>query len=96
MPIPGSLLHIRFSGPYGFEKKLSDTDYVICTPDRRCRSCVCHVKSYAVWFQEGQSTLEEVRCVVAVSVVSTCPVDDCLTSENAPGIGALQNSQVQI
>ena len=31
LPIPGSVLHARFAGHYVVEKKLSDTDYVICT-----------------------------------------------------------------
>ncbi|CDQ63631.1 unnamed protein product [Oncorhynchus mykiss] len=43
LPIPGSSLSARFSGPYLVEKKINDTNYVIKTPDRRRSSCVCHV-----------------------------------------------------
>ena len=43
LPIPGSSLSARFSGPYCVGRKLSDTDYVIQTPDRRRKSRVCHV-----------------------------------------------------
>ena len=35
LPIPGSALQAKFTGPYVIEKKLSETDYVIRTPDRR-------------------------------------------------------------
>lgn len=35
LPIPGSGLQARFSGPYAVERKLSDTDYVVDTPDRK-------------------------------------------------------------
>lgn len=98
LPIAGLVLHARFAGPYDVEKKLSDTDYVICTPDRKCRSCVCHVnmlKSYAAQYQDVQKSSNEVRCVAPVSVVSTCSVDDGLTKENVPALCAwLQSSQV--
>lgn len=35
LPIPGSALQAKFSGPYVIEQKLSETDYVVGTPDRR-------------------------------------------------------------
>lgn len=41
--IPGSDLSARFSGPYVVQKKLSETDYVICSPERKRQSRVCHV-----------------------------------------------------
>ncbi len=49
IPVPSSALHARFAGPYSIEKKLSETNYVISTPDRRRKSRVCHInmlKSY--------------------------------------------------
>ncbi len=33
LPVPGGSLQARYSGPYVVEKKLSDRDYVIHTPD---------------------------------------------------------------
>ena len=35
LPVPGSPLQDRFFGPYVVEKKLSDLNYVLVTPDRR-------------------------------------------------------------
>lgn len=33
LPVPGALLQAQFSGPYVVSKKLSETDYVVDTPD---------------------------------------------------------------
>ncbi len=49
LPSPGSTLAARFTGPYVIQSKLSDTDYVILTPERRRKTRLCHVnmlKSY--------------------------------------------------
>ncbi len=35
LPVPGSALSVRFSGPYEILEKKSDTDYVVRTPDRK-------------------------------------------------------------
>lgn len=79
LPIPGSLLHNRCDWPYVFEKKLSNTGYVIDTPDRKRKSRVCHInmlKSYA-----------EVVCADITG--------DGLTKETPTAMGArIQNSKV--
>ena len=43
LPVVGSCLQAKFCGPYEVERKMSDTDYVIKTPDRKKKSRVCHV-----------------------------------------------------
>ncbi len=43
LPIPGSSLQARFSGPYSVQKKVSERDYLIATPDRNRRSRLRHV-----------------------------------------------------
>uniref|UniRef100_A0A3Q3SYM0 Gypsy retrotransposon integrase-like protein 1 n=1 Tax=Mastacembelus armatus TaxID=205130 RepID=A0A3Q3SYM0_9TELE len=43
LPIVGSRLQAKFSGPYVVNRKLSETDYVIQTPDRKKTSRVCHI-----------------------------------------------------
>ena len=35
LPIPCRPLHARYFGPYTVEKKASDLNYIITTPDRR-------------------------------------------------------------
>lgn len=43
MPTPGSALADLFSPPYVVEGKVSETDYVISTPERRRKTRLCHV-----------------------------------------------------
>lgn len=43
LPLPGSTLTARFSGPYVMRGKVSDNDYVIHTPERRKKTRLCHV-----------------------------------------------------
>ena len=43
LPIPGEPLRAKFCGPYTIDKKLSDVDYTVCTPDRIKTKKLCHV-----------------------------------------------------
>ncbi len=43
LPVPGSALAARFSGLYKVVKRISETDYIIDTPDRNRQTRVCHV-----------------------------------------------------
>uniref|UniRef100_A0A671VWW5 Gypsy retrotransposon integrase-like protein 1 n=1 Tax=Sparus aurata TaxID=8175 RepID=A0A671VWW5_SPAAU len=43
LPVVGSALQAKFSGPYLVDRQLSETDYVIRTPDRRKKTRVCHI-----------------------------------------------------
>lgn len=42
LPVPGSSLSAHFSSPYLIENKISETDYVLQSPDRTPISCVSH------------------------------------------------------
>ena len=53
LPVVGSCLQAKFCGPYEVERKLSDTDYVIRTPDRRKKSRVCHVNMLKRYVDRG-------------------------------------------
>lgn len=98
LALPGSALSARFSGPDSIEEKLSDTDYVVCTPDRRRQSRVCHVNMLKLYHarphleDKGVSSLS----VLPVSVISTCDGDeDGLVSRNALlQCARLSNSEV--
>ena len=41
LPIPGRPLQARYFGPYTVEKKASDLNYIITTPDRRKQKQLC-------------------------------------------------------
>ena len=43
LPIPGEPLTAKFSGPYTIDKKVSDVDYIVCTPDRRKTMRIRHM-----------------------------------------------------
>ena len=50
LPIPGSALQARYSGPYLVKKKVGDRDYIIDTPERRRRSRLCHINMLKPYF----------------------------------------------
>lgn len=58
LPVPGSALQARYSGPYQVVKKLGDRDYIIDTPERRRRSRLCHINMLKPYFdREPRSDL---------------------------------------
>ncbi|KAK7909313.1 hypothetical protein WMY93_013997 [Mugilogobius chulae] len=54
LPLPGSSLQARYSGPYVIQKKISDRDYVVATPDRGRRSRLCHVNMLKPYYDREQ------------------------------------------
>lgn len=53
LPIPGSSLQARYSGPYLIEKKVGNRDYMVATPDRRRRSRLCHVNMLKAYVERA-------------------------------------------
>ncbi len=45
MPIQGHALQARFSGPYVIDKKLSEMNYVVRTPDRQRKTRLCNINT---------------------------------------------------
>ncbi len=43
IPTPGSALTAWFSGPYVIKSKVGETDCIIHTPERRRKTCLCHM-----------------------------------------------------
>lgn len=72
LPVVGSSLSARFSGPYNVLRKLSDTDYVVCTPDRKRKSRVCHVNMLKAYHKRESPHVE-------VPAVSTSVPDTLAT-----------------
>ena len=90
LPIPGSALSARFAGPYAVEEKLSDSNYVIRTPERRRQTRVCHVNMLKLYHvRETDIKLLEEKSL-PVSTVGLFPVasstgdEDGLELRNAP------------
>lgn len=101
LPVPGSSLLAKFCGPYTVQEKLSDTDYVIGTPDRR-RKRLCHVnlmKPYLVYSVGVNSSSSPVvpsslPVVVPVSLSQYNPESDGLVFICAEGCSRLRNSEM--
>ncbi|KAJ8047941.1 hypothetical protein HOLleu_00063 [Holothuria leucospilota] len=51
LPVSGQPLQARFQGPYVIERKVSDTDYVILTPDKRKYKRVCHINMMKKYYE---------------------------------------------
>lgn len=98
LPILGSALQARFHGPYVVESKLSETDYVICTPDRKRKTRVCHINMLKLYVtrDDDKESNNPLVPVASVSVSRTyCPDEDGLTLRDIPVTCVrLQNSQI--
>ena len=74
LPIPGSSLQARYSGPYLVQKKVGDRDYLVATPDRRRGSRLCHVNMLKAYVERGLaqgSAVSDVAPEPRVSLVSS-------------------------
>lgn len=73
LPPVGSDLQAKFSGPYVVDHKLSETDYVIHTPDRKKKTCVCHINMLKTHVDREKS-LTSHRCTCCHRVCCTAPI----------------------
>ncbi|KAK3884876.1 hypothetical protein Pcinc_010851 [Petrolisthes cinctipes] len=72
LPIQGQPLHAKFSGPYKVIKKISSTNYIISTPDRRRSQRLCHINTLKQYHsREPPDTPPD-------SSVLVCAADVCL------------------
>ncbi|CAM4678617.1 unnamed protein product [Leuciscus chuanchicus] len=78
LPTPGSVFQAKFNGPYIVKKKVSDTNYIINTPDRRRKSRLCHInmlKRYVTAQCKSETKCDkptdETNCVTASVPTST-------------------------
>lgn len=78
-------LQARFSGPYTVERKLSDTNRIICTPDCKCKSRVCHLnmlKAYVVRnVTKDTSLVKPVSVSTIVLPIVYCPEAEGLVAK---------------
>ena len=67
-PIPGAPLKNKYSGPYVITKKLSPTNYVIQTPDRRKDSQLVHINLLKKYVQRASGDDPPVLAVLNINV----------------------------
>lgn len=68
LPVHGSAMHATFGGPYEIERKRSETDYIVHTPDRSRKTQVCHVNMLKPYYKRARAA--EVVDVPPVSLVT--------------------------
>ena len=65
--IPGRPLQARYFGPYTVEKKVSDLNYIIITPNRRKQKQLCHINMLKEYVDRHSLN------VAPVNVISSVP-----------------------
>ena len=56
-PVVGNPLQAKYSGPYKVVKKISDTNYLVKTPDRRKETQVCHINMLKAYHEKPKPKL---------------------------------------
>ena len=56
-PVVGNPLQAKYSGPYKVVKKISDTNYLVKTPDRRKGTQVCHINMLKAYHEKPKPEL---------------------------------------
>ncbi len=97
LPVPGSVFNAKFSGPYVIEQKLTDTDYVVNTPDHHHKKRVCHIillKCY-VARNSPETPLPSPTLKPSVTVAPACSphVEELLIEPHSLGV-RLNNSVI--
>ena len=95
LPIPGRPLQARYFGPYTVEKKASDLNYIITTPDRRKQKQLCHINMLKEYVDRDSSN------VAPVTVISPVPqkqsemnCEEMNFHKTDPTCSKLQNSDI--
>ena len=100
LPVPASLLSTRFSGPYVIESKLSDTNYIIQTPDHRRQTTQCHGNVMKLSYprednNEPPISKTVVSPMASISeVMTSAAVDGLVVRKATPQTARLSNTEV--
>ena len=70
LPIPYRPLQARYFGPFTVDKKVSDLNYVINTPDRRKQKQMCHINMLKRYIDRDGTNIK------TVSVVNSAPQEN--------------------
>ena len=92
LPVSGNPLRARYFGPYVVDKKLSDLNYVIVTPDRRKQKQLCHINMLKPYIDRDNAVV-----LHPVNVVKSDPdesVSSCNENFSLPGTAKLMNSDI--
>lgn len=73
LPIPGSSLKVKYSGPYLVEKKFGKVNYVISTPDRRKVTQIVLVSPMKPYLCRPSEEYPNSRCSLLLERVNSEP-----------------------
>ena len=97
LPIPGRPLQARYFGPYTIDKKTSDLNYIINTPERRKNKQMCHVNMLKEYFDRDSFISKPITVVNTVpqeSNVFEPEVNSDFVDKSDPGLSKLENSDI--
>ncbi len=93
LPVPSSVFSAKFSGPYVVERKISETDYIIQTPDRRRKTRVCHINMLKRYLKsEAKPALPTLLVSTSVDLENCVEVE--IEPEDVISSSRLQNSEI--
>lgn len=92
LPIPGSTLSARFSGPYEILERKSETDYIVKTPDRKRQKRLCHINMLKAYYsRESTNSLVAEKAGDGVLPVGVaCDVSTVEEQQDTKGDGLLE------
>lgn len=70
LPIPGSVLQAQYSGPY-ITESVGECNYLVKAPDRKRKTCMCHVNLLKPYIERNQTVCAEVKALAVLNVSST-------------------------
>ena len=100
MPIPSRPLQARYFCPYTVEKKASDLNYIITTPDRRKQKQLCHINMLKECVDRDSANAAPVNVISSVPQKQrerNCEGVDCEERnfhKTDPTCSKLQNSDI--
>ena len=81
-PIPGAPLRQKFMGPYEILRRMSKTNYVIATPDRRKATQLVHVNLLKPY--KAPARVSHVICNSKTFDSNSAPLEESTTEESIP------------
>ena len=92
LPVPGRPLQARYFGPYIVDKKMSDLNYVLQTPDRRKQKQLCHINMLKPYYTRKGDNVKHVQTIVTDPAENDCKFDDNFDVHS--GTAKLINSEI--
>ena len=95
MQIPGRPRQARYVGPYAVEKKASDLNYIITTPDGRKQKQLCHINMLKEYVDRDSSNVAPVNVISSVlQKQSERNCEEMNFHKTDPTCSKLQNSDI--